>query len=489
MKKWWILLSLIVFLPSLYACTRVSDVMAELLETIPDQIESDFTLVKTYEGYSVEWFLNDEPIKDNLPLKYTFKTDLDVLKVHLSKGFNTTIGEKDISYKVSPIVSDLRIHTQNSQSITSKETYINGTLSVDSATNLFDQTSLSVQIKGRGNSSWWMHPKKPYRIKFSERQSLLGMKPAKDYVLLAEYTDKSLIRNYLAHYMSTYLNLDYTLETRFVNVYLNNQYQGVYLLTEQVEVDKERLHIDDSIDADGGFLIELETNDRIHEEGIQNINWVKVDGYNYVIKSPNMDQLTASEVRAKVNYIKDTLNDLVDSFVDNTYAEHIDVDQFIDYFILSELFKQVDVGYSSVFIYKDKGELFKMGPIWDFDISSGNGDYYNYHPQGYWVDYNPWFKSIIKQPFFEYAFITRYIEVSENYVPLLIQELDLVSSLLVESANQNFNKWRILDTYVWPNPPEMVEANTYSKQIAYLRNYLITRDAWLKNNLSTIGYR
>lgn len=488
MKKVWFILWIGLMLPILYACTSEDDVMAEVLEMIPLKIESDLTLPSTYEDYNLSWFLNGEQIAETLPLKYTFKTDLDTLEVHLTKGFKTIKGEKDISYKVSPIVTDLKIQTQYSQNITSKETYVNGTVTLDSATDTFDQTNLSMQIKGRGNSSW-NYPKKPYRIKFNNRQSLLGMKPAKDYVLLAEYNDKSLIRNYLAHYMSTYLNLDYTLETRFVNVYLNNNYQGIYLLTEQVEVDKERLNIDESNVADGGFLIELESNDRIWQEGTENKHWVKVAGYNYVIKSPDMDALTPSEIQGKVTYIKNTLNALVDSFGDNTYENHIDVDQFIDYFILSELFKQVDVGYSSVYIHKDKGELLKMGPIWDFDISSGNGDYFDYHPEGHWVDYNPWFREIIQQPYFEYAFITRYIEISENYVPLLIQELDFVSTLLSETANQNFNKWQILNYYVWPNPPEMVEANTYHKQIQYLRNYLITRDAWLKSNLSTIGFR
>lgn len=488
MKKIWLILLLGIYLPILYACADDEILIESILEEIPYRIESDFELPKTHQGFNLTWFLNDEQIEYVLPLKYTFKSEIDTLEVQMSRGFTTKKASKEITYKVSPIVTDLYIQTQGSQNITSKENYVIGWASLNSAVTDFNQSSLPLQIKGRGNSTWDF-PKKPYRIKFDDRQSLLGMKPARDYVLLAEYNDKSLIRNYLAHYMSTFLNLNYTLETRFVSLYLNSQYQGLYLLTEQVEVDRNRLDIDESVDADGGFLIEMESNDRIWQEGTRDKHWVKVDDYNYVIKSPDMDALTPSQIQGKVTFIKDTLDKFIRSIGRDEYAEHIDVAQFIDYFILSELFKQVDVGYSSVYIHKDKNELLRMGPVWDFDISSGNGNYYDYGPQGFWVDYNPWFRYLIQRPVFEYDFITRYREVSDLYFVELITELDLVSTLLNVEAQKNFNKWRILNQYVWPNPPAMVEANTYDKQIQYLRNYLIIRDKWLYDNLSTIGYR
>ncbi len=218
-------------------------------------------------------------------------------------------------------------------------------------------------------------------------------------------------------------------------------------------------------------------------------NWVKVDGYNYVIKSPKMDELTIPEVNGKIQFIKNTLNQFIQSIGQGTYESYMDMNQFIDYFIISELFKQVDVGYSSVYIYKDKNELMRMGPVWDFDISSGNGDYYDSGPQGYWVDYNPWFNYLIDKPEFESRYIVRFMEVSYLYFDQLIAELDLVSSLLFTDALINFEKWRILGIYVWPNPPQMVEADTYAKQIQYLKNYLIQREAWLTTTLTTDGYR
>lgn len=488
MKRLWTLLLLTILVVGLVACTPPETTKALVLDEVPSQITMDYTLPSIYDDFNLEWFLNDEPIGYVLPIKYTFKGTTDVLSVKMTKGFQVVTGEKEVTYALSSITTDLYIQTENNQNITSKDTYLQGTVSIDSDTDAFDQTNLTMGIKGRGNSTWDF-PKKPYRIKFTERQSLLGMRPARDYVLLAEYNDKSLIRNYLAHYFSTLLDIEYTLETRFVQLYINGNYNGLYLLTEQVEVDKNRLNIDESVDADGGFLIEMESNDRIWQEGDEDLNWVKVDGYNYVIKSPKMDELTVPEVNGKIQFIKNTLNQFIQSIGQGTYESYMDMNQFIDYFIISELFKQVDVGYSSVYIYKDKNELMRMGPVWDFDISSGNGDYYDSGPQGYWVDYNPWFNYLIDKPEFESRYIVRFMEVSYLYFDQLITELDLVSSLLFTDALINFEKWRILGIYVWPNPPQMVEADTYAKQIQYLKNYLIQREAWLTTTLTTDGYR
>jgi hypothetical protein len=344
-----------------------------------------------------------------------------------------------------------------------------------------------MQIRGRGNSSW-EYPKKPYKIKFDSRTSLLGMAKAKDYVLLAEYNDKSLIRNYMAHYMTGFLDTGHQLETRFVNLYLNGSFRGVYLLTEQIEVDKNRLNIDESDLASGGFLIELETEDRIWREGIENYNWFTVDNRYFLVKSPDVEDYPEAVVTSKITYMKTYLNDFLASIETDTYDTYIDTDNFIDYFILAEFFKQVDIGYSSVFAFKDLDQKLMMGPSWDFDISSGNGNYYDYTYQNYWVDYNPWFYKLIQKDSFETRFIARFNDIMNNHFDAFIAEIDYVSGQLYPHAIRNFEKWDILGIYVWPNPQEMVEANTYSKQISYLKTYLTMRKDWLQNELNDQGY-
>lgn len=483
-----IMLVLLVVLTSIIMIGCTDDQVTERFEAfvmdLDDAITTDMSLPSTFEDIPVSYYYMDEKI-EVIDFIYTNKDLLMTIEVVLEAETEVRLS-KDIQISKSDIIHSLYITTENEQDIVSKDDYINGKVSLESD-GPFAKEDLEMRIKGRGNSTW-TYPKKPYKIKFDERQSLLGMAEAKDYVLLAEYNDKALMRNYLAHYFSQFLNFDRYLETRHVSLFVNDVYQGVYLLTEQVEVDSNRLDIDQSDLFNGGFLIELEADERVGQEGIEDIDWFRVDGRNFVIKSPDMEDYSQEVVQGKINYMKAYLNDFIDAIENDTYEDYIDVDSFIDYFILAEIFKQVDVGYSSVYAHKDVDGKLKMGPIWDFDISSGNGDYYDYGPENYWVDYNPWFNKLIEKESFETRYISRFNEVVDQYFDLLIEELEYVSTLLIPFANTNFATWDIMGQYVWPNPPEMVEANTYQKQIAYLKGYLSERAIWLQNEINTHGF-
>lgn len=482
MKKILSILTLLLMSYFMVGCKNTKTLLEDFVNKLPGEIDTDMTLPETLNKQEVTYTYKGTSLTSILPYPYFNKDTIIAIEV----GYKDLVVEKKILVKKSPIIHDLYINTVNQTEITSKDDYILGSVSIKGSES-FEMDPAAMSVRGRGNSTWEF-PKKAYKIKFDERQSLLGMTSAKEYVLLAEYVDKSLIRNYMAHFFSSFLNIEHSLETRFVSVFVNNSYRGVYLLTEQVGIDQNRLSIDKSDAAAGGFLIELETEDRIDREGIKDINWVSVDNSYFVIKSPKMEKLIPEVISGKVTYIKDYLNAFLYSIESNTYDEFIDVDSFIDFFIISEFFKQVDVGYSSVYAYKDMDEKLFMGPIWDFDISSGNGDYYDYKYYGYWVDYNPWFKKLIQNQSFEDAYIKRFNEVMTAYFDIFIAELDYVSSALFPHAERNFKKWGILDKYVWPNPPEMVEANTYSKQITYLKTYMINRKNWLLKELNTKGY-
>lgn len=481
MKKIYLMISAFFLLFMTLGCEVSTIDFEPFLDSLPGEISSDLPLIDQYEQFPITYTYNEKIISEVFKLPYFNKDTIITLDV-LYRG---KVYEKRMLVKASPIIHDLHIETENQMDITSKDTYIKGSVAIGGSQ--FAVSDLTMQIRGRGNSTWGF-PKKPYRIKFDERQSILGMDSARDYVLLAEYTDKSLVRNHAAHYFSQFLNIGHVIETRFVSVYLNGSYQGVYLLTEQVEQDRNRLDIDVSADLNGGFLIELEAEERIWQEGDENIDWFTVNNRYYVIKSPKMREYSTSIISGKINYMKNYIRDFLEAIPANNYDTFIDVDNFIDFFILSELFKQVDIGYSSVYSYKDKGELLKMGPAWDFDISSGNGDYYDSSYSGYWVDYNPWFYRLIQNKAFETRFINRFKTLMDDHFEDLINEINYVSNLLETEANRNFDKWQILGIYVWPNPPEMVAQDTYRKQINYLKDYLTQRKNWLYNELTTNGY-
>ncbi len=376
-------------------------------------------------------------------------------------------------------VYTLHVYTEDRKEITSKEEYINGLVEVKEGKYACEP--LEMEIRGRGNSTWGFE-KKPYRIKMKDRYPLLGMKEIKNYVLLAEYSDKSLLRNYLGHKLSSYLNTYYTLETRHVELYLNDEYQGVYLLTEQIKDDKKGLMVDE-------YLLELEQERARREaEGIENKNWFNYGAVFLVIKEPDMDDIKDdTEVLQRIDYLHDFIMKLTHSFETDEYDKYIDVDNFIDYFVLHEIFKTVDIGYSSVFSVIKDNKLY-MGPHWDFDISLGNGDYFNSSYELYRNRYHPWFNEIIDNPAFRQKYLDRLLEVLEEIIPKLVKDLDRAYKGLKESAARNFERWDILGKYTWPNPEAMWKEATYEGQYYYIKDYLLRRTEWLRNEIKMRGY-
>ena len=157
------------------------------------------------------------------------------------------------------------VKTENNQPVIYKDIQINGFLSVISSNEADELVEDSMTIKGRGNSTWGM-AKKPYRIKFNKKRNFLDMPAkAKKWVFLANHADKSLMRNAIALEIGSMLEFEFTPRFRFVDFYLNNSYKGNYLITDQVEVYKNRVPVeemDPSIvsmpDLAGGYLIEID---------------------------------------------------------------------------------------------------------------------------------------------------------------------------------------------------------------------------------------
>lgn len=350
----------------------------------------------------------------------------------------------------------------------------------------------SLRVRGRGNSTWWSVPeeqaKRPYRLRFDDEVSLLGMKLSKNYVLLAEHFDRSLLRNYFAHRMSVDLNIGYKLETRPVELYVNNEYVGYYTLTEQIETYDKKLNIDTDGPL-GGFLIEMEADDRIVDEGIEDINWVRVRDRNYVIKSPDMDDLDEIEAKERTNNIKMFLNLMINNLGTKHMEKYVDVDSFIDYFILNEIAKQIDINWSSVYSYKDSNSKLIMGPIWDFDLGYGNANYGEKDgilfesPEGFWMNGNQWFDIAMSNEDFNTKYTNRFKEVLSLYFDQWILDLDEMYNIISKAGDRNFERWDILDLNMWPITDNALLLNSHKEHYEYLREYLLDRKEWLVNNL------
>lgn len=265
------------------------------------------------------------------------------------------------------------IVTDNGQPITSKETYQRATLTVDPRGSGVPAYSQSARLRVRGNFTSTVPGKLPYRVKLDDGAELGGLPSNKDFVLLANYFDRTLLRNTLGFEISRRVGLPWSPRMVDVEVYLNGTLKGVYQLGEGIEVDGDRIDIDladeDATDAsDGGFLLEVDAHAEDHpsfttDRGLQL----------YVEEPEDVEDDFRDGVAAQIQELEDRLysDDLADPVTG--YAPLIDRDSFVDWYLTMELFKNVDAGMqNSIYLVRDVGGRLRMGPTWDFDVGAGN---------------------------------------------------------------------------------------------------------------------
>jgi len=370
--------------------------------------------------------------------------------------------------------------------VISKDDYVKGSLNVN-PNQEFDQpvTTIPLQIKGRGNSTWVMYPKKPYRLKFDTKATMLGMPAAKNWVLLANYNDKSLMRNRIALMLGRRLGADFTSDSRFVEVYMNGDYIGNYLLTAQVEVNENRVNIKElkttntsDEDITGGYLLELD------QKKDETYWFATKQGLPFSVKSP--EDITPQQLKYITGYMQLTEDALFGANANNPvdgYAKYINVDSFLKWYLVEEIFQTTDArDYSSIFYYKDRNGKLGMGPLWDFDTSAGNVDYTETkYPASFWyIKYGKWFERLAKDPAFAAKVKQRWAQIKDNEVKQMFTDIDETAAYLKLSQQRNFVRWPILNTYVYPNA---VVTGSYDKEVEYLKSFLTQRVNWMNANM------
>lgn len=373
----------------------------------------------------------------------------------------------------------LRITTENLAPVVSKETYINAQMTLDSNVAGTAPLASGLQIRGRGNSTWGM-PKKPYRIKLTTRQALLGMPSSRDWVLLANYSDKSLLRNALALELGSRMGMPWVPRSAFVEVYLNDRYDGVYLLAENIKVATDRVNIEQlgATDADpaiitGGYLLEVDFRQDGHTM------FSGVDNLPIVFQDPEAP--TAPQEAYLQDFIDDFETVLHSADFANPvtgYAAYIDTDSFIRWFIVNEVFRNVDANmWSSCWMYKPRGGRLYMGPLWDFDLAAGNANYNQaFETSGWHVHDAPWFGRLFQDPAFAARARVIWNQARTDHLPAMLQSMTTRSAALQQSQLNNFQRWPILETYVWPN---YSIPGSYAGEVDYMRTWLTARVAWM----------
>ncbi|GFN35680.1 CotH kinase family protein [Tepidimicrobium xylanilyticum] len=288
-----------------------------------------------------------------------------------------------------------------------------------------------ILINVRGQSSL-LNPKKQYTINFIDESGhenhleILGLPKHDKWVLNGSYGDRSLIRNYLAYKMSAQV-MEYVPRTCFVEVYLNDDlsneityeshYLGVYILTEKIEIGEKRINIKKNDDkyADISFII---ARDKIKMgDPVLKTHWSQLED-DYIIDEyrnihmrtvitviyPGASTLTPELEERIVNYLNEFEYVLKSNYFNDRrlgYRRYIDVDSFVNFAMINEIFKNFDGGDVSTYFYKDIGGLMKAGPIWDFDLTLGNTTYESANePTGFRMINTLWFDRLFQDPYF-----------------------------------------------------------------------------------------
>lgn len=366
-----------------------------------------------------------------------------------------------------------------------KDNYVKGTIRILDPEKLYsDETEFnaSMGIRGRGNSTW-SFPKKPWKVKLDSKESIFGMGADKEWCLLANYSDRTLMRNILAMKLSELCGFAWTPHMYSVHVYLNDDYQGVYTLCEHKKVSKDRVDID--LDA-GDVYLEIE------QQQDETTCWWTGMGVPMMFSDP---EEPSAELLAEVKkHFEDFESVLYSSLLSDPhegYAAYIDVDSFIDYYIVQEIAKNTDGNLrKSSFITKKKGGKLQMYHLWDFDLTFGNSGWILHDPEGFYIkDYNPgcvigdnWFNRMLKDP----AFVQRLKDRWNELYPQLVSMVDFIdqqAKILDKAQQQNFQVWSIHESVDWVNCPSL---GSYEKEVDFLRDFYIKRVTWLNTEINKL---
>ncbi len=486
----------------------VGSAVVELLAKSDEDISVEFaiTVINDDSGklYTVQFNCFDALILNDADTVQQVEAGQSIVKPILYREFHSYEWDKTVKisdihesivytavWKEEASLPIIYITTNGGAAIDSKEIYTGGNVAMKTGGNDQVFSGKTMGIRGRGNSSWSLAPKKSYRIKFDSKISILGLSAAKDWTLIANYFDKSLLRNYLAYTFARSLSgLPYSVTPNFVEVYLNGEYNGLYLLCEHVEAKTGRVPVSEPKkgDAECDYFLELDFRAFADPSVIQGWDYFKTN-YGpfesksaYVIKSPKTDETYYTQ--EMFDYISADFFKIENAILGGNFTaieKLIDVDSFIDYFLTQELFKNGDVGFSSVFMYRQKKGKLTLSPIWDFDLSLGGGYISQQLPSEIRAEIKHYlFSALMKIAEFKSRYVSRWNELKTTAIAKLIGSIGKLSGLLNDAVEKNFKKWPVLKTVIWPGTESRTKRDidkieTFTGQTEFLTDYLAKR--------------
>lgn len=397
------------------------------------------------------------------PVRYTLKGE---------NGKSTEFTVTLVAHTGLPVAI---IHTNNEAPLKDRDNWLSGVMEIDGK-GIIDDFKDSIQVKGRGNGSW-KYPKKPFNVKLNNKASILGMPKQKRWSFLANYRDRTLLRNDVTFHLGYIAdNLAWTPKSQFVEVIFNGVYQGNFQLCEQIKVDKNRVNIEELTYEDveeekitGGYLLEYDSYFDEINKFRTNINKWPVN-----IKEPDEEGLNPTQLA----YIKSYTNTVEELLSRGEFSllfdKYIDMNSFVDYWIVQALVGNKELSnIYSVYCYKARGKKLCAGPLWDFDfttftLASGNDN------KG-----AVWYKYLFNSPAFKERVKQRFTELKPQFMEIP-QYIDEKSQYLSHSVESNWKVWPIDLKLFYEATLNKDEALSYKDAIDRMKMMYQSRLEWLE---------
>ncbi len=334
----------------------------------------------------------------------------------------------------------------------------------------------AIETRGQSSQSF---PKKSFALELRDRRGgsrdagLLGMAADDDWILYAAYNDKSLMRNVVG-YAAARATGWWAAATRFVEVFHNGRYLGVYVLMERPELSGARLDVPGA-GITGDYLLEFTFPFQARQKGPYFRTPVRRRPI--VWEDPERDDLTAAEQR----YVRRTVARVERALYSGrrgAWREVLEPRAAVDYVLVQELLRNVDAFHGSTFLLKPAGQKLRLGPVWDFDLSTGNSTAPGSRSTtGWWTASRDWASRLHRDPTFRSALRARWRALrATGFRRTVLRALDGAAAAVRPAVDRNFRRWPILWQRVWPNP---VARGSWSAEVRALRGWLIARMNWM----------
>lgn len=441
------------------------------LSVLPHNYENGFTLT----------FLTDTKAA-----RFEFNNEVTFKRAIWKNGKNLESGVAYANQLPSNGVPNVEIYVENGLPVDSKETWLNCSIRIGE--DYFDTVVSDGKIRGRGNATWKDYPKKPFRIKFNSKESPFGFPANKDWVLLAEYNDHSFLRLPYMCEVSKAAGAEYTINYQHVNLYLNGEYQGLYILTDQVKVGKNRVNVEDD-----GFLIE---EDKYYDK--EPLWFSTAAGFNFSFKYPDADDGAIVLGDDNYNFITTFFSDLETALSNITetpeaVSTKIDYTSFAKWYLIQELLGNWEP--NRFYVLETRLSKLKMYPAWNPEWSMGLAKNNNPdNPHGWYFppvipdnevviwrtrQYYPW---LFKDPAFIAILKNEWNAMKPNLTNVSTK-IDLTETEIALAQCDNFSKWPTLSEC---HGAALIALGTWDAEVEYVKSFFANRITWMDNYIQNL---